>query len=78
MMPGMDGWHVLEHLKLSKDTKNIPVIIFTAREYSSGKEMAVKNGAADYIAKPFELKELSAVLDKQLALASIAAPGSVV
>jgi CheY-like chemotaxis protein len=68
MMPGMDGWQVLESLKQTIGTQNIPVIIFTAREYADGKEMASQKGAADYVAKPFELADLAAVLDKQVAL----------
>ena len=60
MMPGMDGWQVLEKLKQNPDTKHIPVVIFTAREYSNGKALGLKNGAADYVAKPFEPQELAA------------------
>jgi DNA-binding response OmpR family regulator len=66
MMPGMDGWQVLEKLKENEETKHIPVVIFTAREYSNGKALAMKNGAADYVAKPFEPHELAAILEKQL------------
>ena len=42
MMPGMDGWQVLEKLKQNPDTKHIPVVIFTAREYSNGKALGLK------------------------------------
>ena len=66
MMPGMDGWQVLEKLKENEETKHIPVVIFTAREYSNGKALAIKNGAADYVAKPFEPHELAAIVEKQL------------
>ena len=66
MMPGMDGWQVLEKLKENGETKRIPVVIFTAREYSNGKALGLKNGAADYVAKPFEPQELAAILEKQL------------
>ena len=66
MMPGMDGWQVLEKLKENGETKRIPEVIFTAREYSNGKALGLKNGAADYVAKPFEPQELAEILNKQL------------
>jgi len=66
MMPGMDGWQVLEKLKQNSHTRDIPVFIFTAREYSNGKAMAVKNGAADFVAKPFEPQELAQLLETRL------------
>jgi len=66
MMPGMDGWQVLEKLKQNPRTQDIPVFIFTAREYSNGKAMAVKNGATDFVAKPFEPQELAQLLENQL------------
>ena len=62
MMPGMDGWQVLEKLKQNDSTRSIPVVIFTAREYSNGKALAIEKGAADFIAKPFEPKELAAII----------------
>jgi DNA-binding response OmpR family regulator len=67
MMPGMDGWQVLEKLRQNAVTKAIPVFIFTAREYSNGKALAVKNGATDFIAKPFEPQELAELLENQIA-----------
>lgn len=62
MMPGMDGWSVLERLKQDEGTREIPVIVFTAKEYSDGRALARSRGAADYLAKPFELEELEAVI----------------
>jgi len=64
MMPAMDGWQVLERLKKDEATKNIPVIIFTAKEYSDGKTLAEKKGAVDFIAKPFELDDLVEIIGK--------------
>jgi len=37
MMPGIDGWETLSRLKEDAETKDIPVIIFTAREHSRGR-----------------------------------------
>jgi DNA-binding response OmpR family regulator len=67
MMPGMDGWEVLKKIKATEKMNAIPVIIFTAREYSNGYSLALEQGAADYIAKPFELDELVQMLYKYAA-----------
>jgi CheY-like chemotaxis protein len=64
MMPAMDGWEVLKKLKGNEATKNIPVIMFTAKEYSNGKKLAQSSGAVDFIAKPFELEELAELIKK--------------
>jgi DNA-binding response OmpR family regulator len=66
MMPGMDGWQVLEKLKQNEDMRHIPVIIFTAREYSDGKALALKSGAVDFVPKPFDINELAALLDNKV------------
>jgi CheY-like chemotaxis protein len=63
MMPGMDGWQVLEKLKQNPVLQHIPVVIFTAREYSNGKALAIGKGASDFIAKPFEPEDLTAAID---------------
>jgi CheY-like chemotaxis protein len=49
MMPGCDGWQVLEDLKTNPETKNIPVLICTILE-DQGK--ATDLGAAGYLTKP--------------------------
>jgi DNA-binding response OmpR family regulator len=66
MMPGMDGWEVLAQLKGEQATASIPVVVFTAKEYSSGGALARENGAADFLAKPFELDELAAVVQRHV------------
>jgi two-component system sensor histidine kinase/response regulator len=68
MMPGMDGWQVLSLLRAGETTKNIPVIIFTAKEHSNGTALARSKGAVDYISKPFEPEDLITVLNKYAAV----------
>ena len=62
MMPVMDGWEVLARLKEDPATASIPVIIFTAKEYSNGYSLAKEKGAAGYIAKPFEPEALDQLI----------------
>lgn len=64
MMPGMDGWQVLSALKAEEHTKAIPVIMFTAKEYSNGTTLAQSKGAVDYIAKPFEPDDMVETINK--------------
>jgi DNA-binding response OmpR family regulator len=66
MMPGIDGWETLSRLKEAPETKDIPVIIFTAREHSRGKHLAREMGAADYFQKPFEPDELIEIVQEHL------------
>jgi DNA-binding response OmpR family regulator len=66
MMPGIDGWETLSRLKEDAETKDIPVIIFTAREHSRGRQLAREMGAADYFQKPFEPDELIAIVEEYL------------
>lgn len=62
MMPRLDGWEVLQRLKEDPATADIPVIVFTAREYRDGSELARERGAAAFIAKPFEMDDLVEVM----------------
>ncbi len=67
MMPGIDGWETLSRLKANAATREIPVIIFTAREHSRGKQLAREMGAADYFPKPFEPDELIGIVEEYAA-----------
>ncbi|MDQ6951310.1 MAG: response regulator [Mariprofundales bacterium] len=59
MMPGKDGWEVLQELKLDPSTAEIPVMMCSVAE---GQELGVALGATDYISKPINRKALSAKL----------------
>ena len=58
MLPGDDGYTILEKLKSSSDTRNIPVIMVTAKEAEYDKVRGLEGGADDYITKPFSVLEL--------------------
>ncbi|GAA0784274.1 response regulator [Marinobacterium sediminicola] len=53
MMPGMDGYQVLEKLQMQKDLQHIPVIFITALGAAEDEEKGLELGAVDYISKPF-------------------------
>ena len=58
MMPDIDGFTVSNFLKKIPETENIPIIFLTAQATTSGRIIASKAGAVDYIMKPFSPKEL--------------------
>ena len=59
MLPGLDGWSVLERLRVRKST---PVVMLTARDASRDRVRGLDHGADDYVVKPFDLAELLARL----------------
>ena len=58
MLPGIDGFEVLRHLRGAGDT--VPVILLTARDEDVDKIVGLELGADDYLVKPFNPRELSA------------------
>ena len=57
MLPGMDGWEVLAKLR---EESAVPVIMLTAKGDTTDRIQGLDLGADDYMAKPFEAKELIA------------------
>lgn len=60
MLPGKNGMVLLEQLKSSKVTKDIPVIMLTAKVEEFDRIKGLDKGADDYITKPFSVLELLA------------------
>lgn len=60
MLPGMDGLEVCQALKRSDATKDIPIIMITAKSEESDVVVGLQMGADDYITKPFSPKVLLA------------------
>ena len=60
MMPKLNGFEVLEILRNTDSTENIPTILITAKNTPDDIEHGLKLGADDYIAKPFNPRELLA------------------
>ena len=58
MLPGMDGLSVLQRLREKEN--NVPVLILTARDTIDDRVRGLRQGADDYLIKPFALEELLA------------------
>jgi DNA-binding response OmpR family regulator len=67
MMPKMDGWEVYQQMKADEATRNIPVIVVTAKAQSIDKVLGLHIAKVDdYIAKPFSPQELLTSVDNVL------------
>lgn len=68
MMPKIDGYEVCQRLKADEHTKYIPILMLTAKGEVEHKVKGLDIGADDYLAKPFDYKELSARVRSLLSL----------
>jgi len=67
-MPKMGGYEVCERLKADAQTREIPVIFLSALSEAIDKVQAFQVGGVDYITKPFQVEEVLARVENQLAL----------
>lgn len=69
MMPDLDGWEVYRQLKADENTRDIPVIVITAKAQDIDRVLGLHIVKVDdYITKPFSPKELIDSLNKVLGL----------
>jgi DNA-binding response OmpR family regulator len=66
MMPGLNGFEVLRRLKSDPALRAVPVIMVTAKGHERDVLNGLRGGAADYVLKPFSLKELAARVELAL------------
>lgn len=66
MMPGMDGFQVIDTLKSSSQTSHLPVVVVTAKLDEDSRQRAMDLGAAHYLVKPFNIQELVEIVRNQL------------
>jgi DNA-binding response OmpR family regulator len=59
MMPGLDGWEVLQRLLDDDRTKEIPIVFLTARAELRDRARGLELGGVDYVTKPFNPVELA-------------------
>jgi len=66
MMPEVNGYQVIRALKANPRTEKIPFIYVTASGEKSEVKMALELGAAGYVRKPFDVKDLIDAIRKSL------------
>jgi DNA-binding response OmpR family regulator len=70
MMPGMDGWQVLEGLLEDERTREIPIVFLTARAELRDQARGLELGGVDYVTKPFNPVDLAPLVEDLLERAS--------
>ncbi len=66
VMPEVSGLHVLQEIRGTRDTADLPVIVVTGQDDPSGAVEALQAGADDYLAKPYAFEELAARIERTL------------
>jgi two-component system phosphate regulon response regulator PhoB len=66
MLPDMSGLELTRQLKRDKDTREVPIIMLTARAEETDKVSGLEGGADDYVTKPFSPRELLARINAVL------------
>ncbi|MBE9002467.1 response regulator [Nostoc sp. LEGE 12447] len=71
MMPGLDGYELLHQLRADPQTRELPVILLSARAGEEARVEGLAEGADDYLIKPFSARELLARVESTLKLIDI-------
>ena len=66
ILPKMNGYQVLRQLKATPETRDIKVILVSSKSQESDRFWGLKQGADDYIAKPYKDAALVAAVARQL------------
>lgn len=67
MMPDIDGWEVYQQMKADETTRDIPVIIVTAKAQNIDKVLGLQIAKVDdYISKPFSPEDLLSSVERVL------------
>ncbi|MDD5065830.1 MAG: response regulator [bacterium] len=64
MMQGINGWEICKRVKTDPQTREIPVIILSAKSQDTDALMSFKCGADQYVVKPFDYNELSIIIKR--------------
>jgi signal transduction histidine kinase len=71
MMPGLDGFGLLQRVRADERTRSLPFILLSARAGEEARVEGLDAGADDYLTKPFSARELLARVRSQLEMARL-------
>ena len=71
MMPGVDGFELLRSLRADPQTREVPLILLSARAGEEARIEGLEAGADDYLIKPFSARELLARVESTLKIAVV-------
>ncbi|MHC5597083.1 MAG: ATP-binding protein [Nostoc sp.] len=71
MMPGLDGFGLLQALRSDPQTQKVPIILLSARAGEEARVEGLEAGADDYLIKPFSARELLARVEAALKMARL-------
>lgn len=66
MMPGMDGYTFVRHIRKEKTPESLPVIMMSTKNKETMEDLFVSYGISGYLQKPFEKEQLIALIKKVL------------
>ena len=66
VMPDRNGYEVLRGLKRQAETKAVPVIMVTSKGEDTDVRWGMRQGAVDYVTKPYSAETILAAVSKQL------------
>ncbi|MBW7457974.1 response regulator, partial [Paenibacillus sepulcri] len=62
MMPEMDGYETMRHIRLMPEYEQLPIIAITAKAMKEDRDKCIEAGASDYIAKPVNIDQLLSLM----------------
>lgn len=71
MMPGLDGFSLVQHLRGEPGLSSVPIIMLSARAGEEARVEGLQSGADDYLIKPFSARELQARVSSVVSLSRV-------
>ena len=66
LMPGANGYEAIRALRAAPGTREVPIIVLSAKTYPRDKEQALSMGANDFLEKPIDRDALAAALERHM------------